>query len=153
MIDDSNDENKKFIVTAKFKMSGILSPMVTKEHVESNIKYALEEALGDIALSSEYYDMNDDIEWEIYLDGDVKMDTKEFSVEICENPFCEHCGERFTDFGIMVRDDGTAWCIDCFLSGSDRDALSKEELSELYAEEKKLKKKHYKEKLKALDDE
>ena len=50
MIDDSNDENKTFLVTAKFKMSGVLSPIVTKEHVESNIKYDLGEALGDIVL-------------------------------------------------------------------------------------------------------
>jgi len=138
MIDDSNDENKTFIVTAKFKMSGILPGYVTKEHIEGNIQSALDEALGDIALSSEYYDMDDDIEWEIYLEGNVKVDTKEFSIEICEEPFCEHCGERFTDFGIQVHDDGTSWCIDCFLSGGDADdVFSKEELAELYKREKK----------------
>jgi len=143
MIDDSNDENKTFLVTAKFKMSGVLSPIVTKEHVESNIKYDLGEALGDIVLSSEYYDMNDDIEWEIYLEGDVKVESKEFSIEICKEPFCEHCGERHTDFGIEVHDDGTSWCIDCFLSGGDAEyVLSKEELKELYKKEKFLRREY-----------
>jgi len=133
MIDDSNDENKTFIVTGKFKMSGILPGFVEKKHIEGNIQSAIEEAVAGIALSSEYYDMDDDIEWEVYLDGDVKVKSKEFIVEIREDPFCEHCGERHTDFGIEVYDDGTSWCIDCFLSGSDaEDVFSKEELKELY---------------------
>lgn len=137
MIDDSNDENKMFIVTAKFKMSGILPGYVEKKHIEGNIQSAIEEAVGDIALSSEYYDMNDDIEWEIYLEGDVKVRSKEFSVVIREEPFCEHCGERHTDFGIEVYDDGTSWCMGCFLSGSDADdVFTKEELKELYKREK-----------------
>jgi len=138
MIDDSNDETKNFIVTATFKMSGLLPHIVTKEHVESNIEAALVEALGDIALSSEWYDSSEDIEWEIYLEGDVKVKSKEFSVTIREQPFCEHCGERHSDFGIEVSDDGTGWCIDCFLSGNG-DAFSVKELKELYEKEKFLK--------------
>ena len=154
MIDDSNDDNKTFIVTAKFKMSGILPGYVTKEHIESNIQAAIDEAVGDVALSSEYYNMNDDVEWEVYLEGKVKVESKEYSVEICEDPFCEHCGERHQDFGIEVHDDGTSWCIDCFLSdGAADDVISKEELKELYKREKKLKVEHYKEKLKRLEDE
>jgi hypothetical protein len=139
---------------SKIQNGGVLPDFVTKEHIESNIQDVIDEAVGDVALSSEYYDMNDDIEWEIYLEGKVKIQSKEFSIDICEDPFCEHCGERHTDFGIEVRDDGTAWCIDCFLSGSDADdVLSKEELSDLYKREKKLKIEHYKEKLKQLGDE
>ena len=153
MIDDSNDENKTFIVTAKFKMSGVLPGYVEKKHIEGNIQSAIDEAVGDIALSSEYYDMNDDIEWEIYLEGDVKISSKEFRIDICEEPFCEHCGERFTDFGIEVHDDGSSWCIDCFLSGSDaEDVLSKEELTDLYKREKKERREYLLRKLHELEE-
>jgi len=152
MIDDSDDKNRTFIVTAKFKVSGYLPYMVTKEHVESNITSQIEDAVGEIALSSEYYDMDEDIEWGVYLHGDVKIKSQEFSVDICEEPFCEHCGERHTDFGIEVHDDGTSWCIDCFLSGND-DVFSEEELKELYKKEKFLRREYLLKQLHELEAE
>ena len=153
MIDDSEDRNRTFLVTVNFKVSGYLPDMVTKKHIESNIQSEIEESVGEIALSSEYYDMDDDIEWGVYLSGDVKVKTQEFSIDICEEPFCEHCGERFTDFGIEVHDDGSSWCIDCFLSGSDaEDVLSKEELTDLYKREKKERREYLLRKLHELEE-
>jgi len=152
MIDDSEDKKRTFIVTIKFKVGGYLPYMVTKEHVESNIRSEVEEAVGEIALASEYYDMDEDIEWGVYLEGDVKVNSQEFSIDIGEKPFCEHCGEKHEDFGIEVHDDGTSWCMSCFLSGSNDDVFSEEELNIIYANEKTLKKEFYKKKLKELEN-
>ena len=152
MIDDSNDTSKTFIVTVKFKVNGILPSIVTKKHIESNIQSEIEEAVGEVALSSEYYDMQEDIEWAVFLEGDVKVESEEISIDICEEPFCEHCGERHTDFGVQVSDGGTSWCLDCFLSGSHSDVFSEDELNELRKKEKTLAKKYYMKKLMELDD-
>lgn len=150
MIDDSDDKKISYVVTAKFKVSGILPSFIDKKHIEGNIRSEIEEAVGEIALSSEYYDMDEDIEWGLYLEGDVNIDSDEFSIDICEEPFCEHCGERHTDFGIEVSDGGTSWCIDCFLSGND-EFFSKEELDELYKREKKERREYLLKKLHELE--
>ena len=141
MIDDSDDSLRTFIVTVNFKVSGYLPDMVTKEHIEGNISSGIQDVVSEIALSSEYYDMQEDIEWGVYLEGDVKIKSTEFSVNICNDPFCEHCGERHTDFGIEISDDGTSWCMDCFLSEND-DVFSKEELKEIYKKEKFLRREY-----------
>jgi hypothetical protein len=151
MIDDSNDENRTYIITAKFKVSGTLPHFISKEHIESNIQAAIERAAGEIELSSEYYDMKEDIVWAAFLQGDVQMETKEIKVDICAEPFCEHCGERHTDFGVEVYEDGITWCLNCFLQGND-DVFSKEEISEIQSNTKTLKIKHYKDILKDLED-
>ena len=153
MIDDSNDKEKTYIITTKFKVSGILPSFITTEHIESNIESAIEEAIGETALSSEYYDMDEDIEWAVYLKGNVKViESKEMAVSICEEPFCEHCGERHQDFGIEVFDGGTSWCMSCFLCNDD-DVFTEKELDEIYKEEKKLKRQYLLKQLKELDDE
>lgn len=153
MIDDSNDKEKTYIITTKFKVSGILPSFIKTEHIEANIQSAIEDAVGEIALSSEYYDMEDDIEWAVYLKGNVNMlDTKEIAVHICEEPFCEHCGERYQDFGIEIFDGGTSWCMGCFLS-NDSGTFSEKEIDEIYKEEKRLRRKHLLKLLKELDDE
>jgi len=139
--DEMADKNRTYIVTAKFKMSGFLPDRVSEEHIKSNIQSAIQDAVSEIALSSEYYDDEDDEEWGIYLEDNAKIDLETMRIRICELPFCEHCGEGYTDFGIEIFDGVTSWCLDCYLSdGGDR--LSKEDIEEIRAEFKKLKRKH-----------
>jgi hypothetical protein len=151
MINDSENTVRSFIVTAKFKVSGVLPDIVTKEHIESNIRSEIEHVVGEIPLSSEHYDINNDVEWAVYLEGNVKINSEEFSINICEEPFCEHCGSKHTDFGVEVSDGGTSWRLNCFIS-ENSDLLSKEEINDLYKQEKLLKKEFYNKKLKELED-
>jgi len=50
-----------------------------------------------------------------------KYSINELNIVYRDLPFCEHCGENHTDFGAEIAgpDDGTCWCLECFLSGND----------------------------------
>lgn len=141
--ENDDDKNRTYIVTAKFKMSGFLPDKVTEEHIKSNIEDQLRKAVSEVALSSEYYDEESepDEEWAVYLEDEVKIEMNEMAVRICNHPFCEHCGERYTDFGVEIFDGGTSWCLDCYLSGSNRENLSEEDIKEIRKRAKKFKQK------------
>lgn len=145
--------NRTYIVTAKFKISGFLPDMVTEEHIIHNLKAAIQDAVNEIPLSSEYYqNYEEDEEWAVYLEDNIKIEMEQMSVRICSDPFCEHCGERYTDFGVEIFYDGTSWCLDCYLSGSNREYLSEEDIKEIQKKLKELKKKHLLKQLHELEN-
>ena len=123
---------RDFIVTAKMKFSGMLPNMVIKDHIESKIRNKIENTCNDIVLDGEYYG-NYNMEWQIFLEGDVDINTMEYNITFREEPFCEHCGERYTDFGIEIEDQGTTWCLDCFYSNGH---LSDKQYNELSIKER-----------------
>lgn len=144
-----NLDDRMFLITAKFKLRGSDLDDITIEHVKSNVQNAIQNAVGEIEFSSEYYNSEDDEVWSAFLDGNVIIETKEMKVDICARPDCEHCGLAHEDFGIQIFDGGTHWCLDCFLSG-EPDAFSKEEIKEMEKEVKKITKEYYTKKLKEL---
>jgi hypothetical protein len=151
--EDDDDKNRTYIVTATFKISGFLPDKVTEEHIKGNIISDIREAVGDIALSSEYYGDDEDEEWEMFLEGDIELEMEEMAVKVCARPFCEHCGENHTDFGAEISDGGTSWCLDCYLSGRNRTNLSKEDIEEIRKSVKKLKRKYLLKQLHELEGE
>lgn len=140
--ENDGDKNRTYIVTAKFKISGFLPDMVTEEHINHNLKAVIQDAVNEIPLSSEYYqNYEEDEEWAVYLEDNIKIEMEQMKVRICSHPFCEHCGERYTDFGVEIFDGSTSWCLDCYLSGSDRENLSEEDIKEIRKRVKKFKQK------------
>lgn len=144
------DEIKTFVLTVKFRMSGALPDMVTKEHICSNVYDAIQGAVGEVELSGEYYGDIDD-EWEIYLNGEIWIDAEEISVWVGSSPFCEYCGERHSDIGAEISNGGTSWCLDCYTSNPDH-RLSDEDIKVIREKIKELKKDYYKKKIKEIDE-
>ena len=148
----SDEIRVSYLVTARFRVYGNPHHHLSDEHLKSNIAAAVDEGVGEIEFSGEWYDSQEDWVDALFQEGYTKVELKEFSVSYSESPFCEHCGERHQDFGIMIGDGGTYWCFSCFLSGDGSDFFSEKEIEEMWAEEKRLRKEFYKKKLKEMDD-
>jgi len=144
-----NLDDRTFLITAKFKLRGNDLDDIEIEHVKSNTQNAIQNAVGEIEFSSEYYNSDDDEVWAAFLDGEVILDVKEMKIDICAHPDCEHCGLGHEDFGIQIFNGATHYCLDCTLAG-EPDAFSKEEIKEMEKEVKRLKKEYYTKKLKEL---
>ncbi len=147
-----NFDDRMFLITAKFKLRGSDLDGIDIEHVKSNTQDAIQNAVGEIEFSSEYYDGNGEDEevWAAFLNGDVVLDVKEMKIDICARPDCEHCGLGHKDFGIQIFDGATHWCLDCTLAG-EPDAFSEKEIEEMEKEVKKMKKEYYTKKLEELE--
>lgn len=146
---------REFSVTAKFKISGNDIPdFISEEHIISNLKSSIGNAVGEIELSSEWYDdSEDDSVWSLFLYDDINIELNEYSVNYSSEPFCEHCGERWTDFAAEINYGGTSWCLNCF---ETEGILTEEEIKEISKEQKRLKKEFYQQRLDSLkndDDE
>jgi len=140
------DTNKKtYLVTAKFKLRGNIPSIVEEEHIKKNIEGML--SSNAVVLAGEYYGDCDE-EWEMYVE-DAQVELDEFKVVYTDEPFCEHCGKNHTDFAAEISKDGTSWCLNCYTA--DEHSLSDKEIKGIQKEEKRLKKEHYKKKLKELD--
>ena len=143
---------KTYLITAQFRVSGDFEHHIEEKHIIQNVESGIDEGTGEIELWGEYYGDYDWIET-IFGEGTARVtNIKEFEIEYVEAPFCEHCGERHEDFGAQISDGGTHWCLNCFLSGSDKNFFSEEEIEEFWKEEKEGRKQYYIKKLKEMDD-
>lgn len=148
---NDGDKNRTYVINSKFKISGFLPDRVSEEHIKSNIRYQIRDAVSEIALSSEYYENEDDEEWGMYLESDIELEMDQVVVRIGKHPFCEHCGEGYADFGIEIFDGATSWCLDCYSSNTNS-FLTKEEINEIRSKFKELKKKQLLKELKELEN-
>jgi len=71
----------------------------------------------------------------------MKIKLKEFTVEILEEPFCEHCGDM-APFTPIV-DEGVSYCLMCHMANTEVNMSDEEELKiEIVSTRKQVK--HYK---------
>lgn len=135
---------KEYRVTVNFQIKGYLPYMIEEEHIKGKIEDLLHDT---IALHGEYYGDYDE-EWEMYPSGKINVELSEFSITYTEQPFCEHCGERHSDYGVEIHDGGTSWCLNCWLSGNE---MTDEEIEEIQEKEREGKKEYYQKQLDTLN--
>jgi len=145
-----NMENKKeYLVTLNLKLSGVLPDTISEDHIKNNLIHKIQSECSDITLSGEYYGDYDD-QWLVCVDGDIDAEITEYKINYSENPFCEHCGDNYTDFGVEINVGGTSWCLDCF---SNNETLSENEYENILLLEKNKRKKYLQNKVKKLNKE
>ena len=139
-------KERVFIFEAKGVVSGTIehsSDSQVKEAIKSAIAY---DGIGEIEIGE---DGGASPEFDAIFGRNCKVEVKEVEILIRENPCCEHCGHPYTDFGAEVVIDSVGWCLNCV---DANDELPEELLEETRKEVKTKKKKHYKNKLKELEE-
>jgi len=79
-----------------------------------------------------------------------EVTVEDFSITYDDSPFCECCGERFADFGVMFHIDGTSWCANCF-KDMPENFYTKKEFAKILKKEKQLTKEYYKNQIKRIE--
>jgi len=125
-----------------------------ESHGDPDMEVAMKEFLKETTKETFGYEW--DLEHDVaYVEGKAEilnMETENLIMptRIKPLPFCEHCGEGHQEFGAEFDDDGTSWCLNCYLSskrGSQyvysfyHDLIKKAEIRHLEEKLKKLKKK------------
>ena len=85
-------------------------------------------------------------ELDVYRTKPEKYSLGELTVRYSALPFCEGCGERYTEFGVEIEapEGGTSWCLPCFASGNE---LCEQDIATIERTLKKKEKAYYKKKL------
>lgn len=89
-------------------------------HGDPDMQRAVEEFLDETTKQLFGYEW--DLEHDVaYVEGPVEIlniETQNLDMPraIKPLPFCEHCGEGHEEFGAEFDADGTAWCLNCYLS-------------------------------------
>jgi len=130
----------RLLITVNFDVTGDIEEVGIKD-ITDRLKEIIQEAIGEIEFGEE--------NWKTVFGGPLTIESKQMSVRYCESPFCEHCGERYDDFGIEISDGNTSWCLDCFLANDD--AFTEKEIEEMEKKLIQLKKEYYKNKLEELE--
>ena len=74
-----------------------------------------------------------------------KYSLAELNIRYTALPFCEHCGENHSEYGVEIQDPsgGTAWCLDCFTTSYE---LCKQDVATIEKTLEKKEKAYYKRK-------
>jgi len=138
-------EDRTFIVKAQFKLEGDLPTRLKPEQLQEYIEDAINTHCN-VAIHGERFGDYDE-EFEAFVkEGGCTIELEEYKVTYSSTPFCEHCGENWTDFAAEIS-NGTSHCITC---AESMDMFTKDEVKEIEKKEKRLKKKYYERKLKEL---
>ena len=107
----------KTIVTVTFEVDW---ENMYESHGDPDMEDAMREHLSET--TNDIFGYEWDLEHDVaYVEGKVKilnMDAENLDMPttIKPLPFCEHCGEGHEEFGAEFNDDGTTWCLNCYLS-------------------------------------
>ena len=140
----------KTLVTAVFEID---SENKYDAHGDPDMETAVREHFSETTnqLFGYEWDMEHDV---AYVEGPVQLlDLKLVDISlptIKPLPFCEHCGEGHEEFGCEFDDDGTVFCLNCYLSNKPAYPHLYNYYNEMV---KKAEIKYLKKKLKTLENE